>query len=128
MTGLIPGVPGSDLLRRVRGTHPGNPGRLAACGAKVGRQKVVEEAQDGWFAGQRGTSESAEESARVTARLATPSDYVTRAGLPLRQSRAHLVPGAYESGAEPSAPHRSPEELRERMRGYRSGQRRPRED
>jgi hypothetical protein len=89
---------------------------------------VAEGAEDGWFAGQTGTSESAEESARVTARLATPSDDATRAGLPLRRSRAHLVPGAYESGPEPTAPHRSPEELRERMRGYRSGLRRPRED
>ena len=77
-------------------------------------------AQDGWFAGQTGPSASAEESARVTARLATPSDSATRSGLPLRRSKAHLVPGAYESGPEPEAPRRSPEELRERMRSYRS--------
>ena len=81
--------------------------------------------QDGWFAGQSGTSASAEESARVAARLATPSDSGTRAGLPLRRSRAHLVPGAYESGPEPKAPRRSAEELRERMRSYRSGRRPP---
>lgn len=84
--------------------------------------------QDGWFAGQTGTSASAMESARVAARLATESDSATRAGLPLRRSRAHLVPGAYESGAEPEAPHRSPEELRERMSSYRSGLRRPAAD
>jgi hypothetical protein len=90
--------------------------------------QVAEAAQDGWFAGQTGTSASAEESERVTARLATPSDDATRSGLPLRRSRAHLVPGAYESGAEPSPPRRSPEELRERMRGYRSGPRRPTSD
>ena len=81
--------------------------------------------QDRWFAGQSGTSASAEESARVTARLATPSDSATRAGLPLRRSRAHLVPGAYESGPEPEAPRRSPEDLRERMRSYRSTRRPP---
>lgn len=86
---------------------------------------MAEAAQDGWFAGQSDTSASAEESARVTARLATPSDSATRAGLPLRRSRSHLVPGAYESGAEPEAPRRSPEELRDRMRSYRSGLRRP---
>jgi len=39
-----------------------------------------------------------------------------------------IVPGAYESGAEPTAPRRSPEELRQRMSGYRSGLRRPREE
>jgi hypothetical protein len=89
---------------------------------------VAEAAEDGWFAGQTGTSASAEESARVAARLATPSDDATRSGLPLRRSRAHLVPGAYESGAEPTTPRRSPEELRERMRGYRSALRRPGED
>jgi hypothetical protein len=94
------------------------------------REAQVAEAApaDGWFAGQTGTSASAEESERVAARLATPSDDATRSGLPLRRSRAHLVPGAYESGAEPTPPRRSPEELRERMRGYRSGQRRPRDD
>ena len=70
----------------------------------------------------------AEESERVAARLATPSDDATRSGLPLRRSRAHLVPGAFESGAEPTAPRRSPEELRQRMSGYRSGLRRPREE
>jgi hypothetical protein len=89
---------------------------------------VAEAPQDGWFAGQTGTSASAEESARVVARLATPSDDATRAGLPLRRSKAHLVPGAYETGPEPATPLRSPEELRERMRGYRSGPRRPRDD
>ena len=89
---------------------------------------MSEAAQDGWFAGQTETSASAEESARVAARLATPSDDATRSGLPLRRSRAHLVPGAYESGAEPESPRRSPEELRERMRSYRSGLRPPRDD
>ena len=89
---------------------------------------MAEAAQDGWFAGQAGPSASAEESARDAARLATPSDSATRSGLPLRRSRAHLVPGAYESGPVPEAPRRSPEELRERMRGYRSGRRPPRED
>jgi hypothetical protein len=89
---------------------------------------VAEAAQDGWFAGQTGPSESAEESARVAARLATPSDDATRSGLPLRRSRAHLVPGAYESGSEPAPPRRSSEELRERMRGYRSRLRPPGDD
>ena len=104
------------------------PRKAGVCGAEVGRHKVVEAAQDGWFAGQTETSASAEESERVAARLATPSDDATRSGLPLRRSRAHLVPGAYESGAEPTGPRRSPEELRQRMSGYRSGLRRPREE
>lgn len=89
---------------------------------------MAEAPQDGWFAGQTGTSASAEESARVAARLATPSDNATRSGLPLRRSKAHLVPGAYETGPEPATPRRSPEQLRERMRGYRSGLRPPRDD
>ena len=89
---------------------------------------MAEAAQDDWFEGQSGTSASAEESARVTARLATPSDSATRAGLPLRRSRAHLVPGAYETGPEPEAPRRSPEELRERMSSYRSRLRPPAAD
>ena len=89
---------------------------------------MAEAAQDGWFAGQVGPSASAEESARVAARLATPSDGATGSGLPVRRSRAHLVPGAYETGPEPEAPRRSPEELRERMRGYRSVRHPPREN
>jgi hypothetical protein len=89
---------------------------------------VDDAAQDGWFAGQTELSATAEESARVAAQLATPSDSATRSGLPLRRSKAHLVPGAYESGPEPAAPRRSPEELRERMRSYRSGLRPRRED
>jgi hypothetical protein len=89
---------------------------------------VVDAAQDGWFAGQTGPSASAEESERVTARLATPSDSATRSGLPRRRSRAHLVPGAYESGAEPEPPRRSADEVRERMRSYRSPLRTPRDD
>ena len=88
---------------------------------------MVDAAQDGWFAGQDDRSTAADESARVAARLATPSDGATRAGQPLRRSRAHLVPGAFETGPEPEAPRRSPEELRERMRGYRSGLRKPTE-
>ena len=80
---------------------------------------MVDAGPDGWFAGQSDPSATAEESARVAARLATPSDDATRAGLPLRRSRAHLVPGAFETGPEPEAPRRSPEEIRERMRGYR---------
>ena len=89
---------------------------------------MVDAAEDGWFAGQDGRSATAEESARVAARLATPSDEATRAGLPLRRSRAHLVPGAFETGPEPQTPRRSPEELRERMRGYRSRLRPPGDD
>jgi hypothetical protein len=38
------------------------------------------------------------------------------------------VPGAYESGSEPAPPSRSPGELRERMRGYRSRLRPPGDD
>ena len=86
---------------------------------------MVDATEDGWFAGQDGRSATAEESARVAARLATPSDEATRAGLPLRRSRAHLVPGAFETGPEPQAPRRSPEELRERMRGFRRGPHKP---
>jgi hypothetical protein len=88
---------------------------------------VVDATEDGWFAGQDGRSASAEESARVAARLATPSDEATRARLPLRRSRAHLVPGAFETGPEPQTPRRSPEELRERMRGFRRGPHKPTE-
>ena len=89
---------------------------------------MADAGQDGWFAGQSGRSAAADETARVAARLATPSEDATRAGLPLRRSRAHLVPGAFETGPEPEAPRRSPEELRERMRGYRSVRHQPTED
>jgi len=40
---LIPGLAGSDLLRRVRTTHTGNPGKAGVCGAEVGRHEVAEE-------------------------------------------------------------------------------------
>jgi hypothetical protein len=89
---------------------------------------VVEAGQDGWFQGPPGPSATVEESARVAARLATPSETATRAGLPLRRSRAHLVPGAFNDGVEPDAPQRSADDVRDRLRGYQSGVRKAREE
>jgi hypothetical protein len=111
------------------GVSGGHPPETPEGWRRRGRREaeVVDAAQDGWFAAEDGRSATAEESARVAARLATPSDDATRAGLPLRRSRAHLVPGAFETGPEPEAPCRSPEELRERMRGYRSRLHKPEE-
>jgi hypothetical protein len=88
---------------------------------------VVDAGQDGWFAGPPGPSQTVEEAARVAARLATPSESATRAGLPLRRSRAHLVPGAFEDRAATDPPQRSADEVRERLRGYQSGVRKARQ-
>lgn len=88
---------------------------------------MVEAGQDGWFAGPPGPSGTVEEAARVAARLATPSEGATRAGLPLRRSRAHLVPGAFEEETAPVPPRRSAEEVRSRLSGYQSGVRKARE-
>ena len=88
---------------------------------------MVDAGQDGWFQGPPGASPTVEESARVAARLATPSETATRAGLPLRRSRAHLVPGAFAEGAGPEAPQRSADDVRDHLRGYQSGIRRARE-
>jgi hypothetical protein len=87
---------------------------------------VVEAGQDGWFQGPPGPSATVEESARVAARLATPSETATRAGLPLRRSRAHLVPGAFDEGTT-DTPRRSADDVRDRLSGYQSGVRRARE-
>jgi len=88
---------------------------------------VVEAGPDGWFAGPVGPSSTVEEATRVAGRLAAPNNRVTRAGLPLRTPEAHLVPGAFETGETPEpAPQRSAEEVRDRLRGYRSGVRRAR--
>jgi hypothetical protein len=87
---------------------------------------VVEAGLDGWFAGPPGPSATVEEAARVAARLATPSESATRAGLPLRRSRAHLVPGAYDNGVAPDPPQRSADDVRDRLRGYQSGVRKAR--
>jgi hypothetical protein len=89
---------------------------------------VVDAGQDGWFQGPAGHSPTVEEAARVAARLATPSETATRAGLPLRRSRAHLVPGAFHEGAAPDAPQRSADDVRDRLRGYQSGVRKAREE
>jgi hypothetical protein len=86
--------------------------------------QVVDARPDGWFRGQTGPSPSAEESAQVAAQLTTPSEDTTSVGLPMRRSRAHLVPGAFEPAAATETPRRSAEEIRERFRGYRSGLRR----
>lgn len=88
---------------------------------------MVDTGQGGWFQGPPGPSATVEESARVAARLATPSETATRAGLPLRRSRAHLVPGAFDDGAAPDAPRRSADDVRDRLRGYQSGVRKARE-
>ncbi len=87
---------------------------------------MVEAGQGGWFAGPSGPSQPVEEAARVAARLATPSESATRAGLPLRRSRAHLAPGAFEEGAATDPPQRSADEVRDRLRGYQSGVRKAR--
>jgi hypothetical protein len=87
---------------------------------------VVEAGRDGWFQGPPGPSPTVEEAARVAARLATPSETATRAGLPLRRSRAHLVPGAFDEGAAPGSPQRSADDVRDRLRGYQSGVRKAR--
>ena len=93
--------------------HPGGPngsgpdaGRIAAAGAAA-----------------------AEESARVASRLATPSLGITRAGLPIRVPKAHLVPGSFpaEHSAEQAAPARSAEEIRDRLGAYQRGVRRGRQ-
>jgi hypothetical protein len=89
---------------------------------------VVDARPDGWFRGPAGPSEPVEESVRIAARLATPSDGATRAGLPVRRSRAHLVPGAFETAPAPAEPpHRSADEIRDRLRGFHSGLRKARE-
>lgn len=85
---------------------------------------MVEAGSEGWFSGQSGASTTADEAARVAARLATPSHAATDAGLPLRRSKAHLVPGAFEPAGAPQAARTTAEERRERFRGYRSGLRR----
>ncbi len=87
---------------------------------------MVEAGQDGWFAGPPGPSATVEEAARVAARLATASESATRAGLPLRRSRAHLVPGAFDEGDAPDGPQRSADDVRDRLRGYQSGVRKAR--
>jgi len=84
---------------------------------------VVAEATrpEGWFARPVEPSGTVEEASRVAGRLAAPSERATGAGLPMRTPKAHLVPGAFEEGAPEGAPRRSAEEVRDRLRGYRSG-------
>jgi hypothetical protein len=90
---------------------------------------VVDAGTDGWFDGPPGPSRTVEESARVRARLATDSERATRAGLPARRSRAHLVPGAFETGtATAETPQRSAEQIRSRLAGYQSGVRKARQE
>jgi len=76
---------------------------------------------EGWFARPIGPSGTVEEASRVAGKLAAPSERATRAGLPMRTPKAHLVPGAFEEGAPEGAPRRSAEEVRDRLRGYHSG-------
>jgi hypothetical protein len=48
--------------------------------------------------------------------------------LPVRRSRAHLVPGAFETAPAPAEPpRRSADEVRDRLRGFHSGLRKARE-
>jgi hypothetical protein len=86
-------------------------------------------ADSAWADGGTGGGRAADESARVVSRLATPSLGVTRAGLPVRVPKAHLVPGSFpaEPGAEDAAPTRSAEEVRNRLEDYQRGVRRGRQ-
>jgi hypothetical protein len=67
-----------------------------------------------------------DEAARVAGRLAAPAERATRAGLPLRTPKAHLVPGAFEGGAATEPAPRSADEVREHLAGYQSGVRKAR--
>lgn len=92
---------------------------------------------DEWFArpaDPAGPGSTVEEAAKVASRLSAPSRGATRAGLPQRVPRAHLVPGAFEGGdagprssTRDGAPQRSAEDVRERLQGYQQGVRRGRQ-
>jgi hypothetical protein len=107
---------------------PETPEIWASTRRGQGEAAVVEAGPEGWFDAQSEASAAAEETAHVVARLATPSHAATDAGLPMRRSKAHLVPGSFETAPAPQATPRTAEERRERFRGYRSGLRRPAED
>lgn len=88
-----------------------------------------------WFGGKRPADaepDHAEESSRVARRLTAPeTGGLSRAGLPIRTPRAHLVPGAFStpSGADDlGVPDRSAEEMRRHLDGYRAGVDRARRD
>lgn len=76
---------------------------------------------EGWFARPIGPSGTTEEASRVAGRLAVPSEGATGAGLPVRTPKAHLVPGAFEEGPPEDGPRRSAEEVRDKLRGFRTG-------
>jgi hypothetical protein len=91
----------------------------------------------GWFGGSTrpGAPDAVEESMRVAERLSAPdTGGISRAGLPIRTPKAHLVPGAFGAGAgeksstrdTPPPPDRSAEEVRKHLDGYQSGTRRAR--
>ena len=93
----------------------------------------------GWFGGPVppvGSGAAADEAAQVAGRLATPSARTTRAGLPIRVPRAHLVPGAFGAAAEPKSstrdtpppPDRSAEEIRAHLADHHQGILRARPD
>lgn len=89
---------------------------------------MAEARPDGWFAGPVGPSSTVDEATRVAGRLAAPADRATRAGLPLRTPKAHLVPGAFEGTAGTEPPQRDAGEVRDTLRGYQSGVRKARQD
>ena len=85
----------------------------------------------GWFGGQTRPADPdapAEESSRVERTLSAPeTGGITRAGLPARTPKAHLVPGSFGAGGKtaardtPPPPDRSPEEVRKHLDGHRAG-------
>lgn len=86
-----------------------------------------------WFSGQAFPADPdapAEESSRVARTLAAPeTGGISRAGLPVRTPKAHLVPGAFGAGAgekpaardTPPPPDRSAEEVRQHLDRYTGG-------
>jgi hypothetical protein len=89
----------------------------------------------GWFGGPASPDAPVEESSRVAKRLSAPDPAgISRAGLPIRTPRAHLVPGAFGADGEgtsstrdtPPPPDRSAEEVRKHLDEHRSGVRRAR--
>ena len=79
---------------------------------------------EAWFSGTEAAEPDppAEESTLVARTLTAPeTGGISRAGLPIRTPKAHLVPGAFEASDELPAPDRSAEEMRRHLDGYRAG-------
>lgn len=126
MATVQPAAPPPPLTRRQPGRTLAESGTVTAAAPAVSQPEPAQPAQAQEAAEPAGAQAAdwggADEGWRAAEALARPVDAeITAMGLPRRQPRALLVPGAVRGGEPANVPVRSAESIRGRLASYQQG-------